>query len=126
MGFPAPVYVIDDDPGMLESTRFLLGSLDIQSRIFSDPLAFLQELNDLAPGCVLTDLSMPSMSGIELHGALRDRKVEWPVVLMSGDADPKSGAASLRTGIFDFLEKPFTVERLLEVLEGARQKLNSD
>lgn len=125
MGFPAPVYVIDDDSDMLESIRFLLESLGIESRTFADPLVFLQELKNLVPGCVLTDLTMPSMTGIELNAALGGRGITWPVVLMSGDADAKSRRASLDKGISDFIEKPFTLERLLGVLEGARQKLKA-
>src|SRR6476659_5957437 len=81
------VYVIDDDPAMLESTLFLLDSVGISSTPFSDPIEFLHALKRLEPGCVLTDFRMPTMSGTELQAALAARKVRWPVILMSGHSD---------------------------------------
>jgi two-component system response regulator FixJ len=122
MGAFASVYVVDDDPAMLESTQFLLESLDIRTRTFADPLIFLREVRALEPGYVLTDLSMPSMTGIELYAALRAKSVDWPVILMSGHSDAHALGPSLG-GIAAFLEKPFTVPRLLDVLESAAQGL---
>jgi FixJ family two-component response regulator len=123
MGSCAPVYVIDDDPGMLESTGYLLGSLEIEAKTFSDPMAFLQEVSKLVPGCVLSDLSMPTMTGIELHEALVAKGISWPVVLMSGHSDRESNRGALHGSMVDFIEKPFTVPRLLEVLENALRRL---
>lgn len=117
MGSLIPVYVIDDDEGMLESTQFLLQALGIPSNGYSDPLAFLRAVSTLDPGCILTDLHMPSMSGIELRAALTARAIDWPFILMSGNADAED--RRLATGILDLIEKPFTRGRLVEVLERA-------
>jgi len=117
MGSLIPVYVIDDDEGMLESTQFLLQALGIQSNVYSDPLAFLRAVGTLDPGCILTDLHMPSISGIELRAALTARGIDWPFILMSGNADVEDRRPG--AGILDLIEKPFTRGRLLAVLERA-------
>ena len=117
MGSFVPLYIIDDDAGMLESTQFLLQSLDIRSTTYSDPLTFLQQARTLAPGCVLTDLRMPSMSGIELRAALAAKDIDWPVILMSGHVDGDEPPDS--SGMFDFIAKPFTGRQLLAVLKRA-------
>lgn len=119
MGSLTPVYVVDDDRDVLDSTQFLLASLSIESETFSDPLAFLDKAHELRPGCVLTDLNMPEMSGIQLHGALCAKGIGWPTVIMSAHANRDSSQHFLEQGITDFLEKPFTPTRLVEVLERA-------
>jgi FixJ family two-component response regulator len=119
MGSPSFVYVVDDDQSILDSTQFLLESLSIESDTFSDPRAFLDKVHELPPGCVLTDLNMPGMSGIELHGALCARGIGWPTVIMSAHANRDSSGHFLDQGVADFLEKPFTPTRLFEVLERA-------
>ena len=65
-----PVYLIDDDEATLASTEFLLNALGVPAQSFSDPYLFLHAVGSLAPGCILTDLRMPAMSGLELHAAL--------------------------------------------------------
>lgn len=120
-----PVYVVDDDPGILDSTQFLLGSLGIHSEIFSEPLAFLERAGTLAPGCVLTDLNMPTMSGIELQDRLRAARFGWPVILMSARPNGESIHDLLGGGLRDFLEKPFTASQLLDSLNRAFDELQA-
>jgi FixJ family two-component response regulator len=119
MAAATPVYVVDDDHGILESTQFLLEMLGLKAETFSDPVAFLHKVRDLAPGCVLTDFSMPAMSGMDLKRELHARGIRWPVLLMSAHFNHESSRHLLDQGVFEFLEKPFTVERLSEVLNGA-------
>jgi two-component system response regulator FixJ len=123
MGNCVPVYVIDDDPAMLESMQFLLASLGIDSRTFPDAPSFLKEAGELGPGCVLTDFRMPAMTGLGLHTALRNKGVAWPVILMSGNCDYLAIRSHVTEGLVDLLEKPFSVERLVEVLNAAVAKL---
>jgi|SRR5690349_10115402 two-component system response regulator FixJ len=120
------VYVIDDDPAMLESTMFLLDSVGIPSKPFSDPIEFLHALKTLEPGCVLTDFRMPTMTGIELHEALAARKVRWPVIVMSGHSNANEEEPMQDGGIFDFIEKPFTLDRLSGALKRAFRELRGD
>lgn len=119
----SPVYIVDDDGSVLESTRFLLDSLGIESRAFSDPLAFIGEAAELPPGCVLTDFNMPGMSGVELQLALRDRGIFWPVILMSAHSSRKIVEELPGPEMLDFLDKPFTLARLSEALERASAEL---
>jgi two-component system response regulator FixJ len=119
-----PVYLIDDDEATLASTEFLLGALGVRAISFSDPFAFLHELTSLEPGCVLTDLRMPAISGLELHAALRKKGIGWPVVLMSGHSALDSSSDALDRGIFGTLEKPFTRDDLMKVLDRAFSELS--
>jgi len=115
----SPVYLIDDDEAALASTEFLLTALGIQARSFSDPYAFLHAVNSLTPGCILTDLRMPAMSGLELHASLVKKGIGWPVILMSGHSAIETNLDALDRGIFGMLEKPFTREALVDVLDRA-------
>ena len=120
----APVYLIDDDGATLASTEFLLGALGVRAISFSDPFAFLQDLASLEPGCILTDLRMPSMSGLELHAALKKRRVGWPVILMSGHSALESNSDAFNRGIVGMIEKPFTRAALMKVLDRAFSELS--
>ena len=115
----SPVYLIDDDEAALASTEFLLTALGIQARSFSDPYAFLHAVSSLTPGCILTDLRMPAMSGLELHASLVKKGIGWPVILMSGHSAIETNLGALDGGIFGMLEKPFTREALVDVLDRA-------
>lgn len=118
-----PVYVIDDDDSMLESMRFLLDSLGIPSKQFDDPFSFLQQLSVLEPGCILTDLRMPPMSGLELYSTVRARRIDWPVILMSAHLD-SDAEVDAQEDILELLEKPFTTEQLTRVLQQASSLLD--
>ena len=115
----AAVYVVDDDAAMLDSMQFLLESLRIEAKYFPEPLSFLHALNSLPPGCVLTDLRMPAMSGFELKRALASREIGWPVILMSAHLDPETTADAVSCGMIEVIEKPFTASRLTMALEQA-------
>jgi len=112
-----PVYLIDDDEAMLASSQFLLTSVGIPSRPFAGPFAFLHSVATLSPGCVLTDLRMPSMSGLELRAALANREIRWPVILMSGHVHEQ--------GIPEIIEKPFKLDTLMAALDRAFATLES-
>lgn len=118
-----PVYVVDDDESVLESVQFLLESFGIPSKIYVTPYAFLQDMSSLEPGCVLTDLRMPSMSGVELHSAVRAKDVAWPIVLMSAHLEREGGTSDLSSDFVGLVEKPFKAERLLNALQQAFAQL---
>lgn len=121
-----PVYLIDDDEAALASTEFLLNALGIPATSFSDPYAFLHAVGSLAPGCILTDLRMPAMSGLELHAAVVKKSITWPVVLMSGHSAIETNMDSIDRGIFGMLEKPFTRAALVDILDRAYASLSAD
>jgi two-component system, LuxR family, response regulator FixJ len=114
-----PVYVVDDDQGMLSSAEFLLHSLDLSCRTFDDPYEFVRTIKSLPPGCVLSDMRMPSMGGLELQAALLEHSIDWPIIFMTGQCDATTREEALRQGAIDIIEKPFHGDRLMAVLEKA-------
>jgi two-component system response regulator FixJ len=121
------VYVIDDDPAMRDSLDFLLGSAGLSVRLFDSAEAFLQELPDMEAGCVVTDIRMPGIDGIELlrqlHSASSVRKL--PVIIMTGHGDVPLAVEAMKLGALDFLEKPFEDERLVRMIETALSQTDS-
>jgi len=117
----AKVYVIDDDPAMRDSLDFLLGAAGFSVRLFDSAQAFLGELPKLEAGCVVTDIRMPGMDGMELlrqlNGASGLRKL--PVIVMTGHGDVPLAVEAMKLGALDFLEKPFEDDRLIGMIETA-------
>ena len=115
------VYVIDDDAAMRDSLDFLLGSAGFSVHLFGSAPTFLSELPDLAFGCVVTDIRMPDIDGIELLRRLNSspsaRKL--PVIVMTGHGDVPLAVEAMKLGALDFLEKPFEDERLIGMIENA-------
>jgi two-component system response regulator FixJ len=121
------VYVIDDDAAMRDSLDFLLGSAGFSVRLFDSAQIFLSELPDLASGCVVTDIRMPGLDGIELLRQLNTdtgpRKL--PVIVMTGHGDVPLAVEAMKLGALDFLEKPFEDERLIGMIETALSQTES-
>ena len=115
------VYVIDDDPAMRDSLDFLLGSAGFNVRLFDSAQVFLNELAKLESGCVVTDIRMPGMDGMELLRQLNPasgvRKL--PVIVMTGHGDVPLAVEAMKLGALDFLEKPFEDDRLIGMIETA-------
>src|SRR4051812_10245193 len=113
------VYVINDDAAMRDSLDFLLGSAGLSVRLFDSASIFLNELPDLAFGCVVTDIRMPGIDGIELLRRLNSgsgaRKL--PVIVMTGHGDVPLAVEAMKLGALDFLEKPFEDDRLIGMIE---------
>ena len=110
---PPSVYVIDDDRDVRRSLSFMLGAADIHSHPFGSGLDFLDALPDLEPGCVLLDLRMPQMDGFQVMDALAERKVDWPVIVMTGHGEVPVAVRAMKLGAVDFIEKPFSEQALL-------------
>jgi two-component system response regulator FixJ len=121
MSQSAKVYVIDDDPAMRDSLDFLLGSAGFSVRLFHSAQVFLNELAKLESGCVVTDIRMPGMDGMELLRQLNPasgvRKL--PVIVMTGHGDVPLAVEAMKLGALDFLEKPFEDDRLIGMIETA-------
>jgi len=115
------VYVIDDDAAMRDSLDFLLGSDGFIVHLFDSAAVFLSALPELAFGCVVTDIRMPDIDGIELlrrlNSSPEDRKL--PVIVMTGHGDVPLAVEAMKLGALDFLEKPFEDERLIGMIETA-------
>ena len=113
------VFLIDDDPGVRDSLTLLLSLKDISTQPFANADSFLESYTPERVGCVLTDLRMPGMTGLELQTALRERHIELPVVVLTAHGDVATARAALKNGAFDFLEKPIDDAMLLDVLHNA-------
>jgi FixJ family two-component response regulator len=108
------VYVVDDDTELREYIRYLLGSSGWRVETFADPLEFLDAYKDVGVACVVTDVCMPGLSGLELQRELADRGIDLPVIMISAYAEVPTAVSAMRQGAVDFLEKPFEGQALLD------------
>ncbi len=106
------VYVIDDDEAVRDSMAFLLETADLKVRTYESAETFLAE-RDRAPGCIITDVRMPGINGLELARRIRDSGSNEPVIVITGHADLSLAIEAMRAGVIDFVEKPFDDEVLL-------------
>jgi len=124
------VYVIDDDLAMRDSLEFLLGSAGFTVRLFESALRFLDALPDLDFGCVLSDVRMPGMDGLELLKRLKADRRELPIIIMTGHGDIPLAVEAMKQGAVDFLEKPFeddrVVARITEAIKQGKEHARDD
>src|SRR5690554_3008817 len=115
------VYVVDDDAGMLESTQWLLESVGLEVRAYSDGRQFLDAVEGQRPGCVILDIRMPGLGGLNVQEELQKRGLEIPIIFVSGHADVPIVVRAFKSGAFDFIEKPFNEQLLLDTVQQALQ-----
>ena len=122
------VHVIDDDADVRQSLAFLLTAAGLTVRVHDSALAFLEVLPGIRDGCVVTDVRMPGMDGLELQRRLRQLKARLPVIVMTGHGDVPLAVEAMKSGAVDFIEKPFEDETLLSAIRSAlaRQAQASD
>jgi two-component system response regulator FixJ len=113
------VYVIDDDEAMRDSLNFLLDSANYKVTLFETALAFLDALPGLEFGCVVSDVRMPGLDGIELLKRMKAGHSTFPIVIMTGHGDVPLAVEAMKLGAVDFLEKPFEDDRLVGMIETA-------
>lgn len=113
------VHVIDDDDAVRESLAFLLGTAEVAVRTYDSAVAFLAALPEIDAGCIVTDVRMPEIDGLELLQRLKDRAVGLPVIVITGHGDVPLAVEAMKLGAVDFLEKPFDDESLLAAVRAA-------
>jgi two-component system, LuxR family, response regulator TtrR len=119
-GAAAPVrtvYVVDDDEAVRDSLQWLLEGNSYQVRSFASAEDFLSEFEPDGVGCLVLDVRMPGMSGLELQAELAARKVDLPIVFVTGHGDVPMAVAAMKSGASDFIEKPFDQAALKSVVE---------
>lgn len=116
------VYLVDDEFAVRDSLTLLIESAGPSVRSFESAESFLNNYDPDQPGCLLLDVRMPSMSGLELQDELLRRKISIPIIFISGHAGIPDSAKAFRTGAVDFLEKPFDNKILLERIKEAIKK----
>lgn len=114
MGVKQTVYIVDDEEPVRNALCFLAKSDGLNFESFDSAQAFLDSLENIGPGCLLLDVCMPDMTGLELQVALHERKAEIPVIILTGHADVATAVRAMKGGATDFIEKPFDSEDLLE------------
>jgi two-component system response regulator FixJ len=113
------VHVIDDDVDVRQSLAFLLSTAGLAVRVHDSAVAFLAVLPDAQGGCIVTDVRMPGMDGLELQRRLRANNIELPVIVMTGHGDVALAVEAMKAGAVDFIEKPFDDEVLLGAIRSA-------
>jgi two-component system, LuxR family, response regulator FixJ len=122
----AVVHVIDDDQAMRESLAFLLSTIGLEVQTYESAVAFLKVAREVDAGCVITDVRMPELSGVDLLRQLRELKLAIPVIVITGHGDVPLAVEAMKIGAFDFLEKPFDDEVLLSSVRSALSQLDQD
>lgn len=113
------IHVIDDDAAMRDSLAFLLDVNGFQPEVFESANTFLGKALNNAPACVVSDIRMPGMNGIELVRKLRSERIPCPVILITGHGDVALAVEAMKAGAIDFIEKPFDDDVLLGAIRSA-------
>jgi len=116
------VFIVDDDEAVRNSLRMLARSVGLTATPFSSAQEFLQHYDPVAPGCLVLDVRMPGMSGIELQQQLNLRGAVIPVIFITGHGDVPMAVEAMQQGAFDFLQKPFRDQDLIDRLQRALEK----
>lgn len=113
------VHVIDDDEAMRESLAFLLDTAGFTSATYESAVEFLEQIEGLPDGCIVTDVRMPELSGLDLVRRLNALGHKHPVIVITGHGDVPLAVEAMKAGVVDFLEKPFNDETLLSAIRTA-------
>src|SRR5262245_59819184 len=122
----AVVHVIDDDEAVRQSLQFLLESANIDVAVHESAVQFLRKISELDPACVITDVRMPELSGVDLLRRMRELKVGIPVIVITGHGDVPLAVEAMKLGAADFFEKPFDDEALLISVRAALARHDHD
>lgn len=120
---PPTVFIVDDDPAMLDSVSLLLESAGLSTECYSSARMFLETYRSHRPGCLILDVRMPEMSGLELQEVLTAHGANIPIIFITGHGDVPMSVKAMKAGALDFLEKPFDDETLVFCV---RQALEQD
>jgi FixJ family two-component response regulator len=117
----AIVYVVDDDDAIRDSLQMLLRSVGLKSQVFESAAAFLESFDPACHACLLADIRMPGMSGLELQAELNERHVELPTIFITGHGDVPMAVKAMKSGAVDFIQKPFRDQDLIDRIHEALQ-----
>ena len=115
----ATVHLVDDDDDVRRALAFLLGTAGLSVRVYESADSLVAKLPTVTEGCIVSDVRMPGMSGLQLLHVLKEKQVDVPVVIMTGHADVALAVEAMKAGAMDFLEKPFDDDALLRAVDTA-------
>lgn len=115
-GAPPDIYVVDDDPAVREALSLMLSTEGFTVASFADGGAVVEALRGHRPRCVLLDVNMPGQSGLDVLRAMKEKQLQAPVCVMSGQADIPMAVDAMRNGAIDFIEKPLDADRLVRAV----------
>ena len=113
------IYVVDDDDAMRDSLDFLLAAAGFSVKVFESASSFLEVLARVQAGCLITDIRMPGMDGLELLRRVKRERPLLPVIMMTGHGDVPLAVEAMKLGANDFIEKPFEDQRLVDIIRAA-------
>ncbi|MBL6929843.1 MAG: response regulator transcription factor [Rhodospirillales bacterium] len=113
------VYIVDDDQAVRHSLEWLLGDGEFEVRTFASAIEFLDTLDPMQPGCLVADVRMPGMSGLELQHEIKARGIDLPVIIITGHSDRNMALRAMSAGAVNFLEKPLNDEMLIAMIRKA-------
>lgn len=122
----AKVYVVDDDEAVRDSLKVLLDSVGLAAQVFSSPQAFLEQFTQKTAGCLVLDIRMPGMSGLELQQRLNELHSILPIIFITGHGDVPMAVDAMQQGAVDFVQKPFRDQELLDRINSALEKNAAD
>jgi len=113
------LFIVDDDEAMLDALKTMAATVGIPAQVYPSAQQFLDDCHPDQPGCLVVDVRMPDMSGLELQATLAERDIQLPVIVISGHADVRVAVRAVKAGALDFLEKPFKQQDLLDLINEA-------
>lgn len=119
MPYERVVYIVDDDPAIRRSLERLLDAAGLQAVSYARPKAFLAVAGGLPAGCVLLDLRMPEMDGLQVHIHLLSINPDLPVIVITGQGDVQTAVRAMKAGAVDFIEKPYSDDALVAAIKSA-------
>jgi two-component system, LuxR family, response regulator FixJ len=116
------VHIVDDDEAMRKSLAFMLSTAGLPVRVYDSATSFLASLATAQAGCLITDVRMPEMTGIELLQKLQAKRIKLPVIVITGHGDIALAVEAMKSGAVDFIEKPFGPETILRAVRAAEDR----
>lgn len=119
------IHLVDDDEAIRHSASFMLRHAGFRVKTYVDGVAFLEQVDDAEKGCILLDVQMPKMDGLQVQEALNERGVAMPVIVLTGHGDVAVAVRAMKAGAVDFVEKPYAKQTLIDALTRAFERLEA-
>jgi len=113
------IFIVDDDPDVLDATCMLLESTGLQTESHSSAKSFLETINQKSRGCIILDVRMPNMSGLELQTEIKRRKINLPIIFITGHGDVPMAVEAMKNGALEFFQKPFRDQEFIDCVHHA-------